>query len=126
MFNLFTRDTPFHRDEHRPATDREILIELLHRQDTLMTDFTKLQAAVTQLQADNQTLISIAQRALAGQGNPQDQAVVDALAASVTTIDAADLAAIASATPAAPTGPSGSTGPGAPTGATGTTGATGA
>lgn len=85
-----------------------------------MTDFSKLQAGITQLQADNATLISIATRALAGQGNPQDQAVVDALAASVNTIDAADLALIASAATGA-TGSSGSTGPDG--GATGSTGA---
>lgn len=117
MFAIFSRTIPFHRDEHRPATDREILTELLYRMDTLMTDFTKLSAAVTQLQADNATLIGIAQRALAGQANPADQATVDALAASITTIDAADVAAIAAATPAGPSGT---------TGVTGTTGATGA
>lgn len=128
MFKFFTRQTPFHSDEHRPLSDREILIELLHRMDTHMTDFTKLQAGIVQLQADNATLISIAQRALAGQSNPADQQVVDALAASITTIDAADVAAIAAATPPGPTGtaPTGSTGPDGSTGATGTTGATGA
>jgi hypothetical protein len=119
MFGIHTRTIPFHRDEHRPATDREILIELLYRMDQIMTDFTKLQAGITQLQADNATLIGIAQRLLAGQANPGDQATVDALAASVTTIDAADVAAIAAATPAAPTGPSGTTGV---TGVSGTTG----
>jgi hypothetical protein len=110
MFDLFTRTIPFHRDEHRPATDREMLIELLHRMDTIMTDFTKLQAGIVQLQADNATLIGIAQRLLAGQANPGDQATVDALAAQVGTIDAADVAAIASATPAGPTGTTGVTG----------------
>ena len=119
MLHLFTRVIPWHSDEHRPATDREMLIELLHRMDTLMTDFTKLQAGITQLQADNATLIGIAQRALAGQANPGDQATVDALAAQVNTIDAADVAAIAAAGATGATGPSGSTG------ATGTTGATG-
>lgn len=118
MFHLFTRTPPWHRDEHRPVTDREILIELLYRMDTTMTDFTKLQAGIVQLQADNATLISIANRLLAGQANPQDQAVVDALANSVNGIDAADLAAIAAATP----GPTGATGP---VGATGVTAATG-
>lgn len=110
MFGLHTRTIPFHRDEHRPATDREILTELLYRMDTLMTDFTKLSAAVAQLQTDNTTLIGIAQRLLAGQANPGDQATVDALAGSITGVDAADVAAIAAATPAAPTGPSGTTG----------------
>lgn len=119
MLHIFTRVIPWHRDEHRPATDREMLIELLHRMDTLMTDFTKLQAGITQLQADNATLIGIAQRLLAGQANPGDQATVDAMAASVTTIDAADVAAISQL---GGTGPSGQTGS---TGATGTTGATG-
>lgn len=125
MFKIFTRMLPFHHDEHRPATDREILIELLYRMDTAMTDFTKLQAGITQLQADNLTLISIAQRALAGQGNPADQQVVDLLAAQVTTIDAADLAAIAAAAPTGASGPSGSTGATGPDGSTGTTGPTG-
>src|SRR5665213_1490477 len=100
MFQLFNRTVPWHRDEHRPSTDREILIELLHRMDTTMTDFSKLSAGIVQLQIDNVTLIGIAQRALAGQANPADQADVDALAAGVNTIDAADVAAIAAAAPA--------------------------
>lgn len=122
MFQLFTRTAPWHRDEHRPSTDREILIELLHRMDTMALDFSKLQAGITQLQADNATLISIAQRALAGQGNATDQAVVDTLAASIVTIDAATVAEIAAAAAGA-TGPSGSTGPA--TGSTGPDGSTG-
>lgn len=128
--DIFSRPWPFHRDEHRPATDRELLIELLYRMDTVMTDFSKLSAGITQLQADNATLISIATRALAGQANPQDQAVVDALAARVTTIDAADVALIASTTATGTTGTStGATGPdgstGTSTGATGPDGSTG-
>lgn len=118
MFAIFSRTIPFHRDEHRPATDREILTELLYRMDTVMTDFTKLAAAVAQLQTDNTTLIGIAQRLLAGQGNPGDQATVDALAASITGVDAADVAAIAQLSPTGPSGTTGLTGT-APSGTTG-------
>lgn len=119
MFDIFTRQTPWHHDEHRPATDREILIELLHRMDNMALDFTKINAALTQLQADAATAIQIAQKAIAGQTGEADQATLDALAGRVLAIDTSEQAFIASATP---TGATGSTGPDGSTGVTGSTG----
>ena len=51
-------------------------------------DFSKINAAVTQLQADALTAIQLAQKAIDGQSGEADQATLDAIADRVKGIDA--------------------------------------
>lgn len=94
--------------------DRELLqaiyatlVKLSPEISYMALNFANLQAAVTQLTADVNTLIAAFQS-----GNAPAQAQIDAVTASLAAIDAAVNTADGNV-------PTGATGPAAPTGATG-------
>ena|ERR1700761_1834924 len=93
-------------------SNRDILLTIERELRIMALNFAPLQAAVTQLSADVQTLITQSQS-----GSPADQATVDAVTASLAALDTA----VKTAESSGSTGATGATGP-----ATGSTGPTGA